>query len=174
MTGRSGTTMAWQSAGLATPVGPVTVAAGPRGVRRVLLAVDPDAALAVLSRELGNGRVGGRTDWVDDVRRELEGYFAGSRGGFRAPLDLSGTRFQMKVWRAICRIPYAMTRTYGEVARAMGQTGGARAVGQAAGANPVPLIIPCHRVVGSSGGLGGFGSGLAMKRWLLEFESKNR
>ena len=101
----------------------------------------------------------------------LQRYAAGKRVVFAVPVDLSvGTEFQRKVWRVLATIPYGETRSYAWVARAIGQPRAARAVGAACGANPVPLIIPCHRVVASDGSLGGFNAGLKWKKRLLRLE----
>lgn len=102
-----------------------------------------------------------------DVRR----YFAGEQVAFRLPLASGrGTPFQRAVWRVLRRIPYGEVRTYGWVARALGRPGAARAVGGACGANPWPIIVPCHRVVAAGGALGGYSAGLALKRLLLRLE----
>lgn len=100
----------------------------------------------------------------------LDRYFAGQPEDFvQIPLDLRGTPFQQMVWQAIRAIPYGQVRTYGQIARAIGRPRAARAVGQATGANPVPIVVPCHRVVGCQG-LGGYGGGLALKERLLALE----
>jgi O-6-methylguanine DNA methyltransferase len=109
-----------------------------------------------------------------DLARELEDYFEGRRQRFTVPLDLQGTAFQREVWRQVLEIPYGSTRTYSEVARAMGRPLAARAVGAANGANPVPILVPCHRLVGASGDLTGYGGGIELKRWLLRLESGPR
>ena len=101
---------------------------------------------------------------------ELRRYFAGERVQFACPLDLHGTAFQITVWEELLRIPYGKTRTYGEIARAIGRPAAARAVGAANGANPIAIIVPCHRVIGSSGALTGYGGGLPTKAWLLALE----
>jgi methylated-DNA-[protein]-cysteine S-methyltransferase len=101
---------------------------------------------------------------------QLEQYFAGRRRGFDLALRLVGTPFQQKVWRELQQIPYGQTISYGELARRVGLQGGARAVGLANGSNPVPIIVPCHRVIGSDGSLTGFGGGLPIKRALLSLE----
>ena len=101
---------------------------------------------------------------------QLREYFAGARRSFELALAPRGTPFQLEVWRALCRIPYGETLAYGELARRLGHPRGARAVGLANGANPLPVIVPCHRVIGADGGLTGFGGGLAIKRVLLELE----
>ena len=103
---------------------------------------------------------------------QLDGYFCGNLTRFDLPLDLAGTEFQLKVWRALCRIPYGETRAYGQIARALGQPGAARAVGLANNHNPVPIIVPCHRVIGADGSLTGYGGGLPRKRKLLDLEAR--
>ncbi len=103
------------------------------------------------------------------LARALEGYFRKGIWEFDAPLDYEGTGFQRLVWRELVRIPPGRTRSYGEVARAIGTPGAARAVGNACGRNPVVIVVPCHRVVASNG-IGGFGSGLEIKRKLLALE----
>jgi len=106
-----------------------------------------------------------------NLQNQLERYFAGEPVRFRVPLDLrAGTPFQQKVWCALQRIPHGQTRSYAWVARQIGSPRAARAVGAACGANPVPVIVPCHRVIASDGALGGFSGGLARKRALLLLE----
>jgi methylated-DNA-[protein]-cysteine S-methyltransferase len=102
--------------------------------------------------------------------RQLEEYFAGTRTEFDIPIDLRGTPFQRQVWTALAEIPYGKTVSYAELAEMVGRPGACRAVGQANGSNPIPIVLPCHRVVGSGGGIGGYGGGLDMKRRLLELE----
>jgi methylated-DNA-[protein]-cysteine S-methyltransferase len=101
---------------------------------------------------------------------QLEEYFAGRRRSFDLALRPAGTLFQQKVWRELQRIPYGETISYGELARRVGLPGGARAVGLANGSNPIPIIVPCHRVIGSDGSLTGFGGGLPIKHALLSLE----
>ena len=101
---------------------------------------------------------------------QLSDFLAGKREEFRLDLDLRATGFQIRVYAALLEIPYGEVRSYGEVARAIGEPGAARAVGAAAGANPLPLVVPCHRVVAAGGKLGGFGGGLALKKRLLALE----
>ena len=105
---------------------------------------------------------------------ELERYFAGERVQFACPLDLHGTPFQLQVWHALTRIPYGETRSYAEIAREIGHPSAVRAVGAANGANPVAIIVPCHRVIGSNGALTGYGGGLPTKAWLLALETHQR
>lgn len=102
--------------------------------------------------------------------RELEQYFAGRRREFSFALDLRGTDFQRRCWQALLAIPYSETRTYAQIARAVGQPRGFRAVGMANHDNPVAIVVPCHRVIASDGTLGGYGGGLPVKRRLLELE----
>jgi methylated-DNA-[protein]-cysteine S-methyltransferase len=105
-----------------------------------------------------------------DAVRELGEYFAGARRTFTVALAPRGTPFQLSVWQALRAIPYGETLSYGELARRLGNPTGARAVGLANGANPLPIIVPCHRVIGADGSLTGFGGGLATKRALLALE----
>jgi len=105
-----------------------------------------------------------------DAQRQLEEYFAGERSLFSLPLDLIGTEFQKAVWRALSTIPYGETRTYTEIARQIGNEKAVRAVGAANGRNPISIIVPCHRVIGSSGDLTGFAGGLEAKASLLSLE----
>ena len=105
-----------------------------------------------------------------ETARQLEAYFARSLREFDLPLILKGTPFQIRVWRALEQIPYGQTRSYAEQARAIGAPDAVRAVGAANGRNPIPIVVPCHRVIGSNGQLTGFGGGLPLKRWLLDLE----
>ncbi len=103
---------------------------------------------------------------------QLDGYFCGNLTRFALPLDLAGTEFQVRVWRALCGIPYGETRSYGQIAAAIGRPGAARAVGLANNHNPVPIVVPCHRVIGADGSLTGYGGGLPRKRKLLDLEAR--
>jgi methylated-DNA-[protein]-cysteine S-methyltransferase len=110
-------------------------------------------------------------DVLDGLKRKLQQYFDGQQVLFDEPLDLrEATAFQRRVWSAVRDIPYGETRSYGQIARQAGSPGAARAVGQAMAANPLPIVMPCHRVIGSDGNLCGFGGGLDLKRRLLEME----
>ncbi len=108
---------------------------------------------------------------VDAATRQLREYFAGERREFELPLDPRGSEFQKRVWSALRNIPYGTTISYGELAHRVGQPTAARAVGAANGRNPIPIVIPCHRVIGKDGSLTGFGGGLPLKERLLELES---
>lgn len=107
---------------------------------------------------------------LHETKRQLREYLAGKRRNFDLPLELTGTDFQRKTWAVLCEIPYGETISYAELARRVGHPRAVRAVGAANGANPVSLVVPCHRVIASSGGLGGYGGGLQAKQWLLELE----
>ena len=107
-----------------------------------------------------------------EVKFQLDAYFAGELQEFDLPLLPTGTRFQERVWQALTEIPYGETWSYGQLARHIGKPKASRAVGAANGINPIPVIIPCHRVIGSSGKLTGFGGGLETKRYLLKLESE--
>jgi len=118
-------------------------------------------------------------DWIFNekpfaaARQQLEEYFAGERKDFDLPLHLSGTDFQIQVLQELRRIPYGETRSYGDIAKRIGRPKAMRAVGAANGRNPIPIIVPCHRVIGSSGDLTGFGGGLDTKEALLRLEAEN-
>ncbi|MGO9242443.1 MAG: methylated-DNA--[protein]-cysteine S-methyltransferase [Bryobacteraceae bacterium] len=107
---------------------------------------------------------------LGDAVRQLREYFAGQREVFTVPLRPSGTPFQLRVWHALEQIPYGHTRTYLDLARALGSPGAMRAVGAANGRNPLPIFVPCHRVIGANGSLTGYGGGLEVKRALLQLE----
>jgi methylated-DNA-[protein]-cysteine S-methyltransferase len=153
-----------------TPVGWIGLLASDDGLRGTTLPQPAaEAAQALLGPEAAQAEAvpGAFAGLID----RFQAYFQGQRVAFDDRLDLStGTPFQQAVWAATRRIGYGETRTYRWVAGQMGRPLGARAVGQALGANPLPLIIPCHRVIGSDGGLAGFGGGLEMKRYLLRLE----
>jgi methylated-DNA-[protein]-cysteine S-methyltransferase len=140
-----------------SPVGPLTL-------------VERDGALA----RLAFGRLGQSSPpspFLDGVAAQLHEYFAGERQAFDVALAPSGTEFQLACWRALAEIPYGETRSYGEQARHIGRPDRARAVGAANGANPIAIILPCHRVIGADGSLVGFGGGLETKRRLLDLEA---
>jgi methylated-DNA-[protein]-cysteine S-methyltransferase len=117
-------------------------------------------------------------DWQEDAAvfrepiRQLRAYFAGKLEQFDLPLTPNGTEFQRTVWNALCDIPYGVTISYGELARRIGNPKASRAVGLANGSNPIPIIIPCHRVIGSNGKLTGYGGGLHIKEKLLALERR--
>jgi len=116
-------------------------------------------------------RVEGSSPVLDEAARQLDAYFAGELVAFDLPLELNGSEFNQRCWLALASIPYGQTVSYGEQARRLGLGhDAARAVGAANGRNPLPLVLPCHRVIGADGSLTGFGGGLDVKRFLLEHE----
>jgi methylated-DNA-[protein]-cysteine S-methyltransferase len=141
-----------------SPIGPLGLVASESALRAVLFdgrRVRPDAGSDVLTETV----------------RQLEAYFDGNLVSFDLPLELHGTPFQRSCWLALATIPYGQTVSYGEQARRIGLgTDSARAVGTANGQNPLPIVLPCHRVIGADGSLTGFGGGLHVKRFLLEHE----
>jgi methylated-DNA-[protein]-cysteine S-methyltransferase len=154
-----------------SPFGPLLLAKTGRGLVRVGLPnQDADELLVDLADRV-SPRVLEAPGELDEVRRELDLYFAGKLGRFDLPLDwrLSGG-FRQRVLRAINRIPYGQTRSYTEMARRAGNERAIRAAGSACGSNPIPLVVPCHRVLRTGGALGGYGGGLPMKQALLELE----
>lgn len=112
------------------------------------------------------------TSILKEASHQLKSYLAGRLQTFSLPLSPAGTPFMLSVFENLCRIPYGQTRSYGDIARALGNPKACRAVGQANHRNPIPIFIPCHRVIGSDGSLTGYGSGLPIKSWLLELEKK--
>lgn len=144
-------------------------------VGQLLLAGDR-TSLHFLSFPGGHKAFGPEPAWVrsdnnfDTVKRQLSSYFTGSLKAFDLPLTLHGTDFQKRVWRLLNEIPFGSTWTYGGLAEKLGTPKASRAVGAANGSNPIPIIIPCHRVIGSTGKLTGFGGGIDTKRFLLDLE----
>lgn len=143
-----------------------------------LLIGTSQSALVVLEFDRGLPQVinGETVEWQESesrtrpVRRQLEEYFAGKRRQFYLDLDLRGTEFRKRCWQELLRIPYGETRSYGEIARAVGNPKGSRAVGQANHYNPIAIIVPCHRVLAGGCQLGGYGGGLPVKAFLLRLE----
>lgn len=154
-----------------SPFGQLLLATTSRGLVRIGLPnQDPDAALEELSSKV-SPRVLEAPTQLDDARRQLDLYFQGKSHDFDLPLDWQLTGgFRERVQRSIARIPYGETRSYTEMAAAAGNERAVRAAGTACGSNPIPIVVPCHRVLRSNGALGGYGGGLLMKQALLEFE----
>jgi methylated-DNA-[protein]-cysteine S-methyltransferase len=153
---------------LDTPIGPT------------LLTAEDDALTRV---SMGAPREAVQDDWepvssergiLAEACGQLADYFAGARLAFDLPLAPAGTAFQRRVWDALCAVPYGETSTYGRVARSLGDPQAVRAVGAANGRNPIGIVVPCHRVVGSDGTLTGYAGGLDRKRWLLRHEATVR
>jgi methylated-DNA-[protein]-cysteine S-methyltransferase len=154
-----------------SPIGPLLVAATGRGLCRISFSPEPEAELDVLARTFG-ARVLRWAGPVDPARRELDDYFEGRRRDFDLELDLTALApFQRLVLDELARVPYGETSTYGGLAQRIGKPRSARAVGGALNRNPLPIVLPCHRVVGSTGSLVGYAGGLEIKRALLDLES---
>jgi len=155
---------------ISLPTGPALAVATDAGLSRLFLRYDDrDALLDGLSDLAGGEEVYDRFRF-EPLELELKAYFAGTLRMFTVGLDVEGTKFQNAVWEALRKVPYGTVVTYGMLAEMAGKPGAARAVGGAVGANPVPIIIPCHRVVASDGGIGGYSSGTDIKSRLLEIE----
>lgn len=154
-----------------SPFGPLLLAATPRGLVKVSFPqFGTEATLEELARKI-SPRVLEAPARLDEARRELDRYFEGRLTEFELPLDWQLTEgFRKRVQRAIAGIPYGRTRSYTEVARSAGNERAVRAAGTACGANPLPIVVPCHRVLRSGGALGGYGGGLPMKEALLKLE----
>ncbi len=160
---------------------PTTFTRFPSPVGELILTASETALKAVFFPVRRN-RSAPEAGWVEDdgrgpagallaaVRRQLTEYFDGTRATFDLPLDGTGSTFERRVWDLLRTIPYGATTSYGALARRLGDPRATRAVGAANGKNPIPIIVPCHRVLGARGELTGFGGGLDRKRWLLEHE----
>lgn len=163
--------MAIAYAWIDSPVGPVWVATTEAGICAVGLgAGQPEDFFAWLSRRIGPEPPREDPTALAPALTQLREYFSRVRHEFDLPLDVRGTAFQEAVWAEVIRIPYGATTTYGEIAQRIGRPGAARAVGAAVGANPLPILIPCHRVIGAGGSLTGYGGGLEVKAALLRLE----
>ncbi len=154
-----------------SPVGPLLAAATPRGLVRITFPVESHETVLEQLAATISPRVLESPAKLDETRRELDRYFEGRLREFEIPLDWQLTRgFYRKVLRATARIPYGQTRSYSEMAKRAGSPRAVRATGTALGSNPLPIIVPCHRVLRSGGALGGYGGGLETKQALLELE----
>jgi methylated-DNA-[protein]-cysteine S-methyltransferase len=142
------------------PMGTLALVAGDEGLERIRFeGVPPAEAVSTPDYPV-----------LKETRSQLDAYFARDLREFDIPIALKGTPFQVTAWRALRKIPYGVTRSYAEQAKAIGAPTAVRAVGAANGRNPIPIVIPCHRVIGSNGKLTGFGGGLPLKRYLLDLE----
>jgi len=150
---------------MASPLGPLLLAADDSGLHQILFARDGKAAAPDSNWQQSS------TPFSETVR-QLEAYFSGRLKSFNLLLAPQGTPFQQRVWTELCAISYGETISYGELARRIGNPNASRAVGLANGSNPIPIIIPCHRVIGSNGKLTGYGGGLPIKEKLLALEKK--
>jgi AraC family transcriptional regulator, regulatory protein of adaptative response / methylated-DNA-[protein]-cysteine methyltransferase len=156
----------------ATPLGTALVAATDKGVCAVKLGRDATELERLLAEEFPAAELA--REPLRELKDKVLGFIAGEASLARVPLDIRGTVFQRRVWEVLRRIPRGETRTYGEIAKAIGAPTAVRAVGSACGANPVALVVPCHRAVRTDGGLGGYAWGLPTKRRLLELEKRRR
>jgi methylated-DNA-[protein]-cysteine S-methyltransferase len=157
--------MRYRTTTMASPVGTLTLVASGRGLAAILWEDDDPARVP-----LGDVHATPDDAVLVETARQLDDYFARRRTRFDLPLAPIGTDFQKAVWDALCAIPYGETRSYADVARAIGRPTATRAVGAATGRNPISIVVPCHRVIGSSGALTGFAGGLTAKRRLLALE----
>jgi methylated-DNA-[protein]-cysteine S-methyltransferase len=144
-----------------SPMGPVTVVSTDKGVASVHFGKSVPSGIK--ADESG----------ASEAVKQLSEYFAGKRTRFELPLDIEGTPFQKSVWKALLQIPYGETRSYGDIAKALGKPAAARAVGMANHNNPIAIVIPCHRVIGQNGSLTGYAGGLHLKEKLLSIERKS-
>jgi methylated-DNA-[protein]-cysteine S-methyltransferase len=152
---------------MATPVGELKLVASDKGLSAILWENDDPKRV-----RLGELREDAAHPILLQTKQELTEYFTGARTVFTVPLDMAGTEFQRKVWAALLAIPFGETRSYGHIAREVGSPNAFRAVGAANGRNPVSIITPCHRAIGSNGTLTGFAGGLEAKRYLLALEAR--
>ena len=154
---------------VSSPIGDLRLVASDAGLREIRLPLPEHHRPRASAKEDPDHPV------LHAARAQLEEYFAGQRTEFDVPLDVVGTDFQRQVWAALNEIPHGDTATYGQIADRIGRPGSARAVGGANGRNPVPLVVPCHRVIGADGAMVGYGGpaeeGIAIKRWLLSHEA---
>lgn len=164
--------MAIISSYVPSPIGPLLVAAADGGITGVWFAnrVPADFQAGALPPGHGPGVSPPAAAHLERATTQLTEYFAGTRTAFDVTLDPHGTAFERQVWDLLREIPYGATTSYGALARRLGDVTLARAVGAANGANPIPVIVPCHRVIGAKGELTGFGGGIERKLWLLEHE----
>lgn len=150
-----------------SPVGALTLVASDAGLTAILWENDRPGRVKLGAREEAPEH-----PVLAEAERQIQEYFAGERTSFSVPLDFRGTDFQKSVWAALLTIPFGETRSYGEIARQIGRPGASRAVGAANGRNPLSIVAPCHRVIGTNGALTGFAGGLAAKEALLGMERR--
>lgn len=158
-----------------SPVGPLSFAVSAVGLMQLHFGTFEGSGAALVTSEAARSRNASirlAAGMMESAVRQVDAYFAGTLRAFDVALDLRGTPFQLRVWQALRAIPYGEKSTYGEVARSLGDLHLARAVGAATGANPVAIIVPCHRLVGSDGDLTGFAGGIRVKQALLRHESQ--
>ena len=161
---------------VATPLGPMAIACSAEGLVALSLPGEPGFSRHHRPTPLAESISGARDRaqrLIERAAAELTAYFDGRLHSFSVPLTPLGTPFQQAVWQAVVAVPYGETRSYGAIAAELGRPAAARAVGHANGANPLPIVVPCHRLVGADGSLRDFGGGLAMKQWLIEHERRH-
>ncbi|MDB5038742.1 MAG: ogt1 [Bacteriovoracaceae bacterium] len=152
-----------------SPIGELTLIANEKSLVTILLPKGKLSKSKLLSQaEKGDNSVLKKTE------KQLNEYFTGRRKNFDLPLEASGTDFQKIVWKALYKIPFGVTKSYGDIADEIGSPKASRAVGGANGRNPIPIVVPCHRVIGANGTLTGFGGGLNTKSFLLELEGREQ
>ena len=152
---------------VASPTGPLTLVGGEQGLAAILWAGERAGRVV-----FGQPVTAGPHPVLAEAEQQLCEYFAGTRESFDLPLDPRGTAFQLRVWAALREIPFGETRSYGQLARALGDSKLTRALGAANGRNPLSIVVPCHRVIGAGGSLTGFAGGLEAKQFLLHHESR--
>lgn len=159
---------------MTSPMGLLFLARTPRGLR-YLEFMDRKSIKRMIANHAADAPANEWTPSLLELKpvvEQLEAYFVGALDRFKFPLDQVGSPFQLAVWKMLFDIPYGETRTYGEIAKAVGQPRSARAVGLANNQNPIAIVVPCHRVIGANGALTGYGGGVARKKWLLQLEAR--
>ncbi len=159
---------------LKSPIGDLMIVASDEGISSLWF-VDPgkrDEIIKKLEKESGSWLIEGSNDIIINAKKQLKEYFDGDRTEFKLPLDINGSNFQITVWNLLKKISFGKTKSYLQMAKEYGDVNAIRAVAHANGENPVGIIIPCHRVIGSKGELTGYAGGIWRKEWLLEHEQK--
>jgi len=154
---------------MSSPVGMLTILTSPKGLHAIFWDNDKETVTKLTQQAQHDPN----EKTISATKKQLKEYFAGQRKVFDLPLVIEGTAFQKQAWKQLCNIPYATTISYGTQAERMGDKNKARAAGMANGCNPISIVIPCHRVIGSNGKLVGFGGGLEKKAYLLQLEHNN-
>ncbi|MCG0278904.1 MAG: methylated-DNA--[protein]-cysteine S-methyltransferase [Thermanaeromonas sp.] len=176
MSSATSLTLYWEK--IPSPLGHLMAVFSPSGLCRLAFPNEPlENVIASLNSIFPQATIKEKPGVAKELAQQLQEYFLCRRKSFDIPLDLRGTPFQLLVWKALAQVPYGTTKTYGELAKAIGRPKASRAVGRAVGSNPVGIIIPCHRIIGARGDLRGFGGGLDIKEKLLILEGallKNR
>lgn len=169
--GQGDFTMSVVTTQIETAIGPIQLAATETGLCKIALGDEtPESFEAWLTRHVGPAVPAPETTALERAAEQLKAYLEGELEAFDLPLDLRGTPFQKMVWNTVATLPFGRTTTYGQIASQIGKPNASRAVGAANGANPLPIIVPCHRVIGGNGDLCGYGGGLHIKRTLLDLE----